>query len=35
MADEPVTSVLPPNEVPVLEGVHDEDDDVLAALGYK
>lgn len=32
---EPVTSVLAPNEIPVLEGEHDSDDDVLAALGYK
>ncbi|CAK7210153.1 GABA/polyamine transporter [Sporothrix bragantina] len=32
---EPVTSVLAPNDIPVLEGVHGSDDDVLAALGYK
>ena len=35
VGDEPVTSVLSPNEIPVLEGNHDADDEVLAALGYK
>lgn len=35
VGDEPVTSVLSPNEIPVLEGDHDSDDEVLAALGYK
>ncbi|ERS98785.1 amino acid permease [Sporothrix schenckii 1099-18] len=33
--EEPVTSVLAANEIPVLKGDHDADDDVLAALGYK
>ncbi|CAK7274983.1 GABA/polyamine transporter [Sporothrix epigloea] len=32
---EPVTSVLAPNEIPVLEGEHGSDDDVLGALGYR
>ncbi|CAK7274713.1 GABA/polyamine transporter [Sporothrix epigloea] len=32
---EPVTSVLGPNEIPVVEGEHGSDDDVLGALGYK
>lgn len=35
VAEEPVTSVLSPNEIPILEGEHGEDDDVLASLGYK
>lgn len=35
VGDEPVTSVLGPNEIPILEGEHGDDDDVLAALGYK
>lgn len=33
VADEPVTSVLAPNQVPV--GDFDADEEVLAALGYK
>lgn len=36
VADEPVTSVLPPSEVPVYtERELDADEEVLAALGYK
>ncbi|EPE02580.1 amino acid permease [Ophiostoma piceae UAMH 11346] len=35
VGDEPVTSILNPNEIPILEGDHDSDDEVLAALGYK
>lgn len=35
VAQEPVTSVLAPNEVPVFDRELNEDEEVLAALGYK
>lgn len=35
VAEEPVTSVLAPGEVPVFDRQLDSDEEVLAALGYK
>lgn len=35
VAKEPVTSVLPPAEVPIYDRGGNADDDALAALGYK
>lgn len=35
VAEEPVTSVLAPNEVPVFDRELSADEEVLAALGYK
>lgn len=35
VGEKPVTSVLKSNEIPVVEGKHNADDDVLVALGYK
>lgn len=35
VGEEPVSSALPPGEVPILEGGYNTDDEVLAALGYK
>lgn len=35
IGDKPVTSALAPGEVAVLDGKYNDDDEVLAALGYK
>lgn len=35
VAEEPVTSVLAPGEVPILDRELNDDEEVLAALGYK